>query len=161
MKRKKEYVEEGNDHRRGARYRDKDIRCPNASSFGKHTASRGDMVKYFYEMDDGSREYHWGRMMARVDAPALSKDICEVTEHLCVLELAWGGHVGFVRWISRQNVVEVRELPRSLPAWFYQEELPEIADVLAADRHGSLAEPYIDRWTAEQKSKTMPRKENA
>jgi hypothetical protein len=155
MTKHKTYTEDGNHHRRGATYTDKPIFCKNASTigFGKYSASRGDMVEYYYELNDGSREYHWGRMLSRVDSPELSKEIPKVKEHLCVVEFAWGGQIGFVRWVNPDHVTTIYAPPKAFPAWFFQPELPPIADVLAADRHGSLTEHYIDRWTAERRTK--------
>lgn len=152
------YVEASNEHRRTATYSERTVLCKKTSPLSPHyKAAPGMMVNFYTEMQDGSRQYAWGRVLGRVDAPKIpvegKEPIPEVKGYLAVAELSWGGEVVFIRWVDPDRVSEIRECPRAMPAWFYAAELPSIEDVLAADRYGSLSEPYIERWTRERAEK--------
>lgn len=152
------YRESSNNHRRDATYDDKKVVCcPNASTLGscKFEAAAGDIVEYQYKLLDGGTLQAFGRMIAAVSAPFVPSssdpkyDAPEVKNHLAVIEFAWGGFTGRIRWIDPADVTAIRTCPKEFPAWFFQDALPPVEDILAADRHGSLMEPYIARWTRE------------
>ena len=156
------YHEPTNSHRRHAKYTATEVKCKNTSMHSKYVAYPGMMVKYFDTMSDGSREYAWGRVLERVDAPFVKGSKTEydcpaIKGWLAVIELAWCGHNGFIRWVNPDTVSEVYDAPSDFPAWFFQKELPSIEHVLAADRNGSLCEPYIKRWIEEHKHETPRR----
>lgn len=148
------YEEKESNRRRRATYSSREVKCKNVSTlFHLYGAKPGMMVKYYHELNDGSREYQWGRVLGRVDAPfekggSPEYDCPEIKGHIAVAEITWCGHLVVIRWIDPDRVTELYEAPKSLPAWFFQQELPPIEEVLAADRDGSLCEPYIDRWVS-------------
>lgn len=158
----KKYVETANNHRRTATYSDREVKCKNTSPlFHRYGAKPGMMAKYYYTMNDGSRCYEWGRVLGRVDAPFVKSDndeydCPEVKGWIAVLEIGWCGHIARVRWVNPDTVTELYDAPQSLPAWFFQEELPSIEHILAADRHGSLHDAYIDRWVKEHSEEKKP-----
>lgn len=154
----KSYREPANSRRRHAEYAAVEVKCKNTSMHSKYVAYPGMMVKYFDTMNDGSREYAWGRVLGRVDAPFVKGsqpeyDCPAIKGWLAVIEFAWCGHNGFIRWVNPDTVSEIYDVPSDFPAWFFQKDLPSIPEVLAADRHGSLCEPYIKRWTEEHSEK--------
>lgn len=149
------YHEPTNNHRRHAKYTQIEVKCKNTSLHSKYVAYPGMMVRFFDTLTDGSREYTWGRVLGRVDAPFVkgSKpeyDSPAIKGWIAVIEIKWCGHNGFIRWVNPDTVSEIYDAPLDFPSWFFQKELPSIEHVLAADRNGSLCEPYIKRWTEER-----------
>lgn len=120
------------------------VYCPNALTLGfaKRNAEYGDLIAYKTHFKDGSYKTTLGRMMGRVNAPAIPagpgyEGSKRILGWLVVMTLANGGWHVYERWIDPKDVIEVHAYEHTALDVFAMRELPPI---------GALR-PYLDGIT--------------
>jgi len=109
------------------------VYCPNATllGFAKRKAEYGDVIAYCTHFTDGSSKITVGRMMGRVNAPAIPpgpgyEGSKRIRGWLVVMTLADSGWHVYERWVDPKDVIEVHAYEHTTLDVFAMPELPPI-----------------------------------
>lgn len=109
-----------------------------------YIAKPGDWITY---VEDGNG-YRSGRMLGRVEAPAVPDDKypCEaINGHLSILVLSDDCCHAYIRWVRPEDVRGIRKSPPAAFLAFMTGTLPDPEMVHKLSAYGTLSERYIDK----------------
>lgn len=141
------------EHGRTHELSERQIDTPNAYDNSRQTrygvkVRPGNWIVYREEYTDQSFARRVGRVLGRVEAPAVpdAKYPCErIDGHISVLALANDLSHAYIRWVDPADVLEVRDTPPAkLLAWITG-ELPNPEMVHKLSAYGTLSERHIDK----------------
>lgn len=125
---------------------DQQVKCFNTSvgMTDGYIAKTGDWITYA-ENENG---YRTGRMLGRVDAPAVPDDKypCEqIKGYLSILALSDDCTYCYVRWVKPEDVRGIRKQPPAAFLVWFTGPLPSAPIVHHLSAYGTLSDRYIDK----------------
>jgi hypothetical protein len=133
--------------------------CPNASHLGYDKGNKarvGDTLTL--RNDSGAYGSGIARVLGRVAyaAPFQSRDdsgnpvtVPAVRGHILGLCLSTCGSHAYIRWIDPEDVLQVRDAPSAMAAFFFAPSLPHSPDmILRLAKHGTLSDQFVSEHVA-------------
>lgn len=120
---------------------DQQVKCFKTFGGDGYVAKTGDWITYTEE-----NQYRSGRMLGRVDAPAVPHDTypCEKIEgYLSVLAISDDLTYAYIRWVKPEDVRTIHKNPPAAFLAFMTGPLPDADMVHKLSHYGTLSQSYI------------------
>lgn len=131
--------------RTDAKFSRRQVICPKVTLLGFNTVKARPGYWIGFSMDGTASDYQVGRVLGRVDAPAIGEDKEPIKGWIVALVLSRDATFCFERWIHPDWVKDcVARRPQAFLSWFTGDEMPtDIPTAIRLCETGVLSEQHI------------------